>query len=160
MNNIDHINCKVEEEIVKSYESFYRLAFTYVRNKEDALDIVQESICKALKNAYKIKQEDYIKTWISRIVIHTAFDYLKKQNKECSIDEIIEEGKEDNDTNLDLYQALDKLKDKEKTVILLKYFEGYKLEEIAEILQENTNTIKSMLYRSIKKLKLQIGEDI
>ncbi|MEI3526183.1 MAG: sigma factor [Eubacteriales bacterium] len=45
-----------------NYEAMYRLAYSYVRNEEDALDIVQESVYKAIKNAGKVQQEAYIRT--------------------------------------------------------------------------------------------------
>ena len=48
---------KVEEMVLDSYEAMYRLAYTYVRNEEDALDIVQESVYKAIKHSSSVKQE-------------------------------------------------------------------------------------------------------
>ena len=53
-------------------------------------------------------------------------------------------------------QALDSLEEREKAVVILRYFEDRKLEDIAIILDENINTIKSILYRSLKKLKIEI----
>ena len=61
--------------------------------------------------------------------------------------------KEDHYANVDLQRALDGLPDKDKAIVILKYFEDKKLEEIAEILEENVNTVKSRLYRSMKKLR-------
>ena len=55
--------------------------------------------------------------------------------------------------NVDLKRALDKLESKDRTIIILKYFEGMKFEEIANILDENVSTIKTRHYRSMKKLK-------
>ena len=56
--------------------------------------------------------------------------------------------------------ALDSLSKEDKAVVELRYFEDRKLEEIAEILNENVNTIKSRLYRSMKKLKIKLEEEI
>ena len=53
----------VEQEILASYEQLYRLAITYVKNEQDAMDVVQESAYKAMKNAGQVKEETYIKTW-------------------------------------------------------------------------------------------------
>ena len=72
----------------------------------------------------------------------------------------IEEGKEDVYQDFDLYLALDSLSKEDKAVVELRYFEDRKLEEIAEILNENVNTIKSRLYRSMKKLKIKLEEEI
>ncbi|MBD9157143.1 MAG: hypothetical protein EGQ17_02495, partial [Lachnospiraceae bacterium] len=75
--NTPSLQQKVEDQILDSYEAMYRLAYTYVRNEEDALDIVQESVYKAIKNASKVQQESYIRTWLWRIVMNTAVDYTK-----------------------------------------------------------------------------------
>lgn len=58
--------------------------------------------------------------------------------------------------DFDTMQALDSLEEREKAVVILRYFEDRKLEDIAIILDENINTIKSILYRSLKKLKIEI----
>ena len=68
------ISKAVEQEILASYEKLYRLAFSYVKNEQDAMDVVQESVYKAMKNASQIKEKKYIKTWLWRIVINTAVD--------------------------------------------------------------------------------------
>ena len=68
------------------------------------------------------------------------------------------ESVEDVYENIDLQRALDSLPKQEKAIITMKYFEGKKLEEIAEILDENISTVKSRLYRSMKKLQLQMSE--
>ncbi|MGN0142572.1 MAG: RNA polymerase sigma factor, partial [Roseburia sp.] len=59
----------------------------------------------------------------------------------------------------DLKAALDTLSKEDKAVVELRYFEEMKLEEIAEILNENVNTVKSRLYRSIRKLRLKLVDD-
>ena len=59
------ISKAVEQEILASYEKLYRLAFSYVKNEQDAMDVVQESVYKAMKNASQIKEKKYIKALIS-----------------------------------------------------------------------------------------------
>ena len=76
--NVETLQKKVEEQILDSYEDMYRLAYTYVRNEEDALDIVQESVYKAIKNSDRVRQEAFIKTWIWRIVVNTAVDFIRR----------------------------------------------------------------------------------
>ncbi|MBP3702296.1 MAG: sigma-70 family RNA polymerase sigma factor [Lachnospiraceae bacterium] len=150
---------QVEEMLLSSYETMYRIAFTYVQNEDDALDIVQESAYKAIKNSKSIKQERYMKTWILKIVINTSIDFLKKKKRELLKDNIEEldcEAVTDEYLDFDTIQALNVLNEKEKAVIILRFFEEKKLEEIAIILNSNLNTIKSLLYRSLKKLKIEI----
>ena len=148
----------MEDQILDSYEAMYRLAYTYVRNEEDALDIVQESVYKAIKNASKVQQESYIRTWLWRIVMNTAVDYIRSRKNETELDAAGETGKEDTYQDFDTLEALKILDEREKAVVILRFFEDQKLDDIARILHENTNTVKSILYRSLKKLRVQLTE--
>lgn len=151
--------CKmIEEQILNSYEDMYRLAFAYVHNEEDAKDIVQESVYKAIKNASKIEEASYIKTWIWRIVINTAVDFIRRNKKVISIEEIFDSGKEDVYRDFDTINALNVLDEKEKAVIILRFFEDKKISDVAEILHENISTVKTILYRSLRKLKIELME--
>ena len=91
-------------------------------------------------------------------MLNEIFSFVKKEA--ClSLDEVTEEsGREDHYEDLDLKRALDELPPKDKAVIELKYFEDLTFEEIAEILEENINTIKSRLYRGLKKLRLELTD--
>ena len=60
------------------------------------------------------------------------------------------------DKDIDMLKALDILSDREKAVVILRYFEDMKISEVAQCLGENINTVKSVLYRSLKKLKTEI----
>ena len=143
-------------------EDFYRLAFSYVKNKDDALDIVQESIKKALVSIGAIKDPKSIKSWFYKIVVRTAIDFLRKQKKLTLTDnqtiEFLSAGKEDAYKDIDLHNALDELPLPYKTVITLRFFEDLKLEEIAKIVDENINTVKTRLYRGLKLLRISITE--
>lgn len=148
----------VEQTVLEKYNQYYRLAYSYVHNEADAGDIVQNAAYKALRNSEQLKNTEYVETWLYRIVLNEIFRMLK-QPKTFSYEEAVEksgnetEGREDVYENVDLRRALDSLPDKDKLVIELRYFEDKKLEEIAAVLEENVNTVKSRLYRSIKKLR-------
>ena len=154
------ISKAVEQEILASYEKLYRLAFSYVKNEQDAMDVVQESVYKAMKNASQIKEKKYIKTWLWRIVINTAVDATRRQSRFVSDDQIQEEGQEDRYEDTDIMAALDTLEEKERKVIMLKVFEEWTIREIADCLHENPNTVKSMLYRGLKKLRGKVEAEM
>lgn len=82
MNSCEKI---IEDVLTENYGQFYRLAYGYVRNEEDALDIVQESAYKAIKEAEKLKNPAFAKTWIYRIVINTAISQLRKKRETVSL---------------------------------------------------------------------------
>lgn len=142
------------------YESLYRLAFSYVQTEADAMDVVQESACKALEAYKKIQSKDYIKTWLYRIVINTSIDTLRKRKKESvgienyMLDETIAIS-EDAYTNLELMDLFNLLNEKDRTVVILRFFEDMKLDDISTITSESVNTVKTRLYRALKLLKIQ-----
>ena len=153
-----------EQIILKNYNRYYRLAFSYVRNEEDAGDIVQNGAYKALRNAPGLKDPEFAETWVYRIMLNECLQYLK-QPKCISMDALQEENAAQPDFHIDRYpdidllRALDSLPPKEKAVVVLKYFEDKSFEEIAVILDENVNTVKSKLYRSMKKLQRLLSEE-
>lgn len=148
----------IEESLQMHYEGLYRMAYRYVRNEQDALDIVQESAYKAMKNCNSLREPQYAVTWLYQIVRNEAVSFLRK-NKQicvplCELDGEVEPHYAD----VDLYRAMQTLNTGEKTVVLLRFFEGLSFQQIAEVLNKNINTIKSRLYRALQKLKVILQE--
>ena len=146
----------VEKAILTYYKDMYRIAYSYVRNVEEAEDIVQESVYSAIKNADSIKDFEKIKSFLMSIVVHKSLDILRKNRKVESLDDSVEAqniGTFDIYEDIDLKNALDVLNPTEKSVVMLRYFEDEPLKDIAIALGKNENTIKSILYRSLEKLK-------
>lgn len=143
-------------------EAYYRLAYSYVHNKEDALDIVQESICKALSSAKTLKNPSAVKSWFYKIVVNTSLDFIRSSSRYVFLEdeemENLASSTKENWGDMDLKSAIEHLPTKNKTVILLRYYEDLKLEEIAGILNENLNTVKTRLYSSLKKLKVELED--
>lgn len=148
----------VEQELLASYDALYRLAFTYVKNESDAMDIVQESAYKAIRSAASVRNKAFIKTWLWRIVINTSMEFLREKQREISCDVLQEYGKEDVYLDFDTIDAMDILNEKERAAVVLRYFEDRKLQEIADTLDETLSTTKSLLYRSLKKMKIKLTE--
>ncbi len=149
----------IEQILLNNYNSYYRLAYSYVHNEADAGDIVQNGAYKAILNSASLKQKSYAATWVYRIMLNEIFRFLNEERGNIPLEEMgMEPAKEDTYENLDLKKALDSLSPQDKAVIELKYFEELKFEEIAEVLEENVNTVKSRLYRGLKKLKLELSD--
>lgn len=156
MRNVFGIRKKAEKELLDNYEKYYRLAFSYVRNESDAMDVAQESAYKVIKECGSLKNEEYLNTWIYRIVINTALDFIRKNKKEF-IGVLENEGVyEDDYMDFDVMDSLERLEEKDRAVIILRFFEEQKIEDIAKITGENLNTVKSRLYRALKKLKIDM----
>ncbi|MHC1748551.1 MAG: RNA polymerase sigma factor [Cellulosilyticaceae bacterium] len=154
---------EIIEYILNNKEKHYRIAYSYVKNKEDALDIVQDAIVKALKYQSSLKEIGYVNTWFCRIIINTAKTYLQKQNKYIDVDDGALESCQmpvyDHYTNFELEDALEYLSYTEKTIVILKYIEGLELKEIATVMEKNISTIKSILYRALKKLRILLENE-
>lgn len=159
----DKLEKYVEDYIVEYKDSIYRLAYSYVRNTEDSLDIVQESIYKAFSSINSLKEPKFIKTWFYRIVVNTSIDFIRKGKKEILVDDEFlvhnDIGHRDTYDNIDLKRALDDLPNDYKTIIVLRYFEDLKIKEIATVLGQNVNTVKTNLYKGLDKLKININID-
>lgn len=146
----------IHQLLVENYNKYYRLAYSYVHNEADAMDIVQEGAYKAILKSDTLKNIDYAQTWIYRIIINEALEF-KRKNQRDTVD--IKEDliiNSDSYTNIDLERAIDELPALDKTIIKLRFYEELKIEQIADITNENINTIKSRLYRTLKKLRLSI----
>ena len=121
---------KIEEQaerlLLDNYEKYYRLAYSYAKNESDALDIVQESAYKVLKEIKKLKQESFLSTWIYRVVINTSIDFLRKRNKETVSIYDLEIPHEDRYQETDPNELIDFLSNEEQTIVTLKYFEEWK----------------------------------
>lgn len=147
---------ETERLLTENYGRYYRLAFKLTHNENDALDVVQESAYRAIRDCGSVKNRDYLSTWIYRIVVNTGLDMLRKRKRETPTLMIPETAVLDHYADLDLKNMLDRLDEKSRTVIILRYFEDLKLEDIADIIGENLNTVKARLYRTLKKLRLDL----
>ncbi len=153
----------IEHIILEKYNHYYRLAFSYAHNEEDAKDIVQNGAYKALRSHHTLKDLQLAETWLYRIMLNECFQYIRRP-KHISYERILDEedanlgSTEDTYANVDLQNAIHMLPEKDKAVIILKYFEDKKLEEISHILDENISTVKSRLYRAMKKLRTVLDD--
>lgn len=152
------------ETLLKSvYPELYKTAFIYVKNESDALDIVQDSIEKIIKQLGTLKSEKYFKTWATRIAIFTSLDFLKKANRQDV--ELLVEIKEKDiiplDDKLDMFTAIHKLPEDLQEITLLFYFHEFKIDEISEIMTIPVGTIKYKLHtiRQLLRAFLEGGKD-
>lgn len=156
---MSHVAREILVEYIKENQNkLYKIAYTYTKNQDLALDIVQEAVTKALENIHKLKKEEFVKTWFYRILINEALQTVKKNKKiieyELVENETSTQNNEENIVeNIDIYNRIEKLNDKLKTVIILRFFENLKIEEIAVITNTNTNTVKSRLYKGLNEIK-------
>ena len=147
--------------IVAHQEDFYRLAYSHVKNRDAALDVVQESIVKALSKADGLRRAESLKPWFYRILVNESMNYYRYTKRLTPLEEAAEAAAPAGDpaARLDLLAAIDRLDQKDQLIIRLRFFEDLKLEEIAQAAGLNLNTVKSRLYKSLRKLRELTGEE-
>ena len=147
--------------IVAHQEDFYRLAYSHVKNRDAALDVVQESIVKALSKADGLRRAESLKPWFYRILVNESMNYYRYTRRLTPLEEAAEAAAPAGDpaARLDLLAAIDRLDQKDQLIIRLRFFEDLKLEEIAQAAGLNLNTVKSRLYKSLRKLRELTGEE-
>lgn len=176
MNDIDIVikaqngDDEAFSQLIKSCkEKLYKTAFAYLKNEEEALDVVSDTVYKAYMNINKLKNPEFFNTWITRILINNSINRLEKSKRIILVDEyekFDDFNLDDSDIgvdvpkSLDLYNAIDKLNVKSKSIIILKYFQDMTISEISKVLKIPEGTIKVYLRRSLKKLKLELGEEL
>ena len=150
-------------QVFLKYEiELYKMAFVYTGNAEDALDIVQEVAYRSYKYINSLKEPKYFKTWLMRILMNCANDCLKKRGKHEQLEEsfFIEEQLDDGtDLRITLANVMDHLTKEEKDVILLRFYFDYTIAQVADQLEMKLGTVKTILYRALAKLKLELEKE-
>jgi RNA polymerase sigma-70 factor, ECF subfamily len=144
------------DTLFATYEKdLYRMAFIYTRNEQDALDVVQETAYRSFKAIHTLQQPAFFKTWLIRILYNCAKDLLKKRHhfEEIQPELVAVTEEVDLHIHITLEHVMNELSQEEKAVVLLKYYEDYTFEQIADCLQMKLGTTKTILYRALKKLK-------
>ncbi|MGE5627626.1 MAG: sigma-70 family RNA polymerase sigma factor [Solirubrobacterales bacterium] len=152
------------ELISQQKVQLYKTAFAYVKNKEDALDIVSDTVCKAYTSIKSLKEPSFFNTWLTRILINSSIDFINKHKKNTVFEENISMDtkylEKDEEQIIDLKTAVDKLQEKYKTIVILKYFQGMTLMEIATILQCPLGTVKTNLHKALEELRFDLKEEL
>ena len=160
---IEDVRVMLEEYIIQNQERFYRLAYSHVGNKDGALDVVQNAVVKGLENCGSIRRPEFIKTWFFRVLLNECYGYLRKTGREISVEPIVlqqlrNEGTEERDER-EIYEQVLKLPDKMRTVIILRFYEEFSLEEISRATGSGLGAVKYRLYAGLKELKRMCEEE-
>ena len=154
-----------EKEFETAYELYadmlYRLALSYMKQKEDAEDIVQEVFTKYFCGLHLPVSKEQEKAWFIRVTINQCHDALRKRSYRLhnSIEDVTEAAGSVEDEPDELFDVLQKLPDKYKDVIILHYLEGYSVDETAKMLGLSASATKMRLKRGREFLKEELEEE-
>lgn len=137
-----------------------RMAYLIAGNYADAEDILQEAFVKCYCNIHKLKEDDKFQSWFFQLLTRTAWRYCKKRQKEQPVEEIfdirntrdthtgasaLEQILQSERTSI-LMDAISSLVIKQRTVVILYYYNQLSLSEIAEVMKCSIGTVKSRLF--------------
>jgi RNA polymerase sigma-70 factor (ECF subfamily) len=129
-----------------------------VGDREDAMDLSQEVFLKAYMNLKRLEDRNRFAPWLFRIAHNEAYSHLRRKRPQTEWDPQAAEAAPLSrtaplETALAVRKALELLPEEQKEAVVLKIYEGFKFEEIAEILSCPVSTVKSRLYTALDNLK-------
>jgi len=161
------------DELIRLYDKrILQVAHGIMGNMQDAYDAYQEGVIRAHRKLQSFRFESSFNTWLTRIVINQALNMKKKLRvrRFLSFDEpevfdaaYLEDHQEGpdeimitNELSVQISKGLSKLSDRERAVFVLKHFHGYKLREIATMIDCAEGTVKNYLFRATGKMRLEL----
>jgi RNA polymerase sigma-70 factor (ECF subfamily) len=162
--NVESFNLLVSRWEKRVYNYLLRIT----ANREDALDLTQDAFLKAYQNLRKLDDPGRFAPWLYRIAHNEAYSMFRKRKPETDVDSLPPEATETKITvggssvfpielSLAVASALDRLSTDQREAVVLKIYQGFKFEEMAEILSCPVSTIKSRLYTALEVLKIELA---
>ena len=146
---------EIGQVILESMQTLYRVAFSILKTEEEIYDAISSTTVIVFEKIHTLKNEEYFKTWITRILINECYKIYNQNKKIVHLENYNQEKLSYNDTYIDLeIRNLIKGLDKDlKEIVMLYYFEDFDVKEIAKILKIPEGTVKSRLSRARRKLE-------
>ena len=138
----------------------YRVAASYLRGESDRLDAVSEAITRAWAKRHTLREESQCRTWITRILIRECVNIQRRQNRSVPVDALPEAESEPEDERIAaLREALAQLPQRQRTMTVLHYMEGYDVREVARIMGTTKSAVCAGLSRARARLRTLMGEE-
>lgn len=146
------------DKVLEAERTLYHVSKSILIHDQDCEDAVQGAILKAYDKLGTLKEEQYFKTWLIRILINECYRLKRREYPKVSYEECFEFVKADDKKDYsELYVAIHKLPPRIRVTIVLYYVEGYSVEEIKQILKIPAGTVKSRLSKGRKLLKIKLN---
>lgn len=148
----------------KNHEYLYKMAYIYIGNKEDALDIMQEAAIQSIKSIHSLKEPSYFLTWFCTIMARLASKVIDQKVKIRALQNnpAYTEPKDpsfNKNQSIDVLEAVISLDDNYRLVLQLFYYQDLSVKEISEVLAMPQGTVKTNLKRGREALRQTLGED-
>lgn len=140
-------------------QRLYRTAYLYLGGEADALEAVDEAVYQALRALKKLREPEYFDTWLTRILINTCHRELRRRTRLAGEEVLPDTAGPDNYDALPLKEAVGRLPEQLRTVVILRYFSGYTQAETAAALGIPQGTVATRQRRALALLRLELGEE-
>ena len=140
-------------------ERLYRTAYLYLGNESDALEAVDEAVYQAFRSLKQLKQPEYFESWLTRILINECHKELRRRKRIVPVDVLLDTAGPDEYDRLPLKDAIRRLPEELREVVILRFFSGYTQAETAEILRIPQGTVATRQRRALQLLRLELGEE-
>ncbi|REK74133.1 sigma-70 family RNA polymerase sigma factor [Paenibacillus paeoniae] len=144
------------ERIQKEKNKMYGIAYAYMRNETDALEAVQETVCRVWVKRRSLRNEQYFATWMIRILINVCMNERKKRDRERPSPAERLERTTDTDRlieSIGMAEQIAKLPSQYRMIVVLKYYRDMTITEIADLLEKPDGTIRTWLHKALKQLR-------
>ena len=145
-------------QVTQMRTAMYRVAASYLRGEADRLDAVSEAIAKGWEKRGTLRDERLFSTWMTRILIRECINIQRRQRRMTPVDTLPEQATEEMEPS-GLEEAIDRLPQRQRTMVVLHYVEGYDVREIAAMMTTTKSAVCAGLSRARKRLRSLIGED-
>ena len=142
------------QKLLESEPMLYRIACALLRSEADRQDAMQETALKAWKNRASLREEQYFRTWISRIMVNECHNLHRKNSRYVPVEELPDRPVPDSgeqETRL----MLESLPEKQRVPLVLHYLEGFSLEEIARVQHISLALVKYRMHQARKTLRVE-----
>lgn len=146
--------------VKRNSQRLFVIAFSYLKNKHDAEDALQNTFLKLWKSKIEFNDDLGIDKWLTKVLVNDCKNFFNlsfRQNK--SIEEVYDISTFDKYFNVDLYNAVMSLNKKERLCVILFYYDDLTISDISKVTGIKESTVKSLLKRSRNKLKLKLGDE-
>lgn len=149
-----------EQKYRECEKSLFLVAIGYLHNTEDAKDCVQEAVLAALKSFDRLKNKQYFKTWITRIVINKSKDFKKKQRYSEQLTDTLNVFYEMPIEEMNIIDCICKLDSKLSVYITLRFYNDMTYDEISRALKQPVSTVKYKTGKALSELKKYLQGDV
>ncbi|MFS0675182.1 sigma-70 family RNA polymerase sigma factor [Ornithinibacillus sp. 179-J 7C1 HS] len=152
--------------IMDQKDDYYKIAFSYMGNKHDALDAMEDMIVKLYENIGQLKNNDAFYSWSKKILVNCCYSIYRKRTKVVLVDEWQENLVNTSDSNqehdqvehqMEIQDLLTMINPRQAEAIKLRYLNDLEYQSIADLTNTSIGTVKSRIFNGLKKLNKIVG---